>query len=104
MYATAKRERDNPMMTIAFSIRILLKQVLQWTALAGAFLIMGQATVLAGETVSVLMKQRLADMTGKEATVLTVDLCAGSRIRSACPSGLGVRLRSGRSGCHSVRG
>ena len=78
MYATAKRERDIPMTTIAFSTRIVMKQVLQWTALTGAFLIMGQATVSAGETVSVLMKQRLADMTGKEATVLTVDYAPGA--------------------------
>jgi quercetin dioxygenase-like cupin family protein len=34
--------------------------------------------VLAGETVSVLMKQRLADMAGKDATVLTVDYAPGT--------------------------
>jgi quercetin dioxygenase-like cupin family protein len=65
-------------MMIAISTRIVMKQILQWTALAGAFLLMGQATVLAGETVSVLMKQRLADMAGKEATVLTVDYAPGA--------------------------
>jgi quercetin dioxygenase-like cupin family protein len=39
---------------------------------------MGQAPVLAGDSVSVLMKQPLADMTGKVATVLTVDYAPGA--------------------------
>ena len=39
---------------------------------------MGQATVLAGDGVSVLMKQPLADMAGKVATVLTVDYAPGA--------------------------
>jgi quercetin dioxygenase-like cupin family protein len=38
---------------------------------------MGQATVLAEDSVSVLMKQPLADMAGKVATVLTVDYAPG---------------------------
>lgn len=66
------------MMTIASSTNRVVKQVLQWTALAGAALIMGQATALAEDTVSILMKQRLADMAGKEATVLTVDYAPGA--------------------------
>ena len=66
------------MMTIASSNRIAVAQALQWTALAGTLVIMGQAAVLAEDTVSVLMKQRLADMAGKEATVLTVDYAPGA--------------------------
>ena len=65
-----------PMMTIASSTRStcgIVKQVLQWTALGGAALIMGQASALAEDSVSVLMKQPLADMAGKDATMLTVD-------------------------------
>lgn len=65
-------------MTIVSSTRLTVKEALQWTALAGATLIMGQATAQAGDTVSVLMKQHLADMAGKEATVLTVDYAPGA--------------------------
>ena len=64
------------MMTIA-SIRTVTRQTLQWTALAGTTLLLGQ-TALAEDTVSVLMKQRLADMTGKEGTVITVDYAPGA--------------------------
>ena len=66
------------MMTIASSTRRAVKQVLQWTVLAGAILVMGQATALAEDAVSVLMKQPLADMAGKVATVLTVDYAPGA--------------------------
>jgi quercetin dioxygenase-like cupin family protein len=66
------------MMTIASFARRMVKQALQWTALAGAALIMGQAPALAGDSVSVLMKQPLADMAGKVATVLTVDYAPGA--------------------------
>jgi len=66
------------MMTITFSTRTVVKQALQWTVLAGAVLVMGQATALAEDTVSELMKQRLADMAGKEATVITVDYAPGA--------------------------
>ena len=38
----------------------------------------GPGTALAEDTVSVLMKQRLADVTGKEATVITVDYAPGA--------------------------
>jgi quercetin dioxygenase-like cupin family protein len=58
--------------------RRVVKQALQWTALAGAVLVMGQAPVLAGDSVSVLMKQPLPDMAGKVATVLTVDYAPGA--------------------------
>ena len=64
------------MMTIA-SIRTVTRQTLQWTALAGATLLLGQ-TALAEDTVSVLMKERLADMAGKEGTVITVDYAPGA--------------------------
>lgn len=61
------------MMTIASSTRIVVKQALKWTVLAGAILVMGQATALGENSVSVLMKQPLADMTGKVATMLMVN-------------------------------
>src|SRR2546422_5694004 len=67
-----------PMMTIASSTRGIVKQVLQWTTLGGAALIMGQAPALAEDSVSVLMKQPLADMAGKVATMLTVDYTPGA--------------------------
>lgn len=50
---------------------------MQWTALVGAILTLGQ-TAQAEDAVSVLMKQRLADMTGKEGTVITVDYAPGA--------------------------
>jgi len=65
-----------PMMTIATLIRTA-RQTLQWTALAGTILLLGQ-TALAEDSVSVLMKERLADMTGKEGTVITVDYAPGA--------------------------
>lgn len=66
------------MMTMASATRRMVKQVLQWTAVAGAALIMGQVPALAEDSVSVLMKQPLADMAGKVATVLTVDYAPGA--------------------------
>lgn len=66
------------MMTSASSTRTVVKQALKWTALAGAILVLGQATALAEDSVSVLMKQPLADMAGKVATVLTVDYAPGA--------------------------
>ena len=66
------------MMTIPSSTRRVVKQALTWTALAGATLVMGQATAMAEDTVSVLMKQSLGDMAGKVATVLTVDYAPGA--------------------------
>jgi quercetin dioxygenase-like cupin family protein len=72
-----KQERNTPMMTIAPSLLSVAKQTLRWTPLAGATLALGQAA-LAEDSVSVLMKQRLADVVGKEATVLTVDYAPGA--------------------------
>ena len=66
------------MMTMTSCAGTGVKRALQWTALAGAVLVMGQAPVLAGDSVSVLMKQPLADMAGKVATVLTVDYAPGA--------------------------
>lgn len=66
------------MMTIASSTRIVVKQALKWTVLAGAILVMGQATALGEDSVSVLMKQPLADMAGKVATMLMVNYAPGA--------------------------
>lgn len=65
------------MMTITSFIRTVARQTLQWTALAGTILVLGQ-TALAEDTVSELMKQRLADMNGKEGIVLIVDYAPGA--------------------------
>ena len=65
------------MKTITSLIRTVARQTLQWTALAGTTMVLGQ-TALAEETVSVLISQRLADMTGKEGTVLIVDYAPGA--------------------------
>lgn len=64
------------MMTFA-SIRAVTRQTLQWTALAGATLLLGQ-TALAEDAVSVLLKERLADMAGKEGTMITVEYAPGA--------------------------
>lgn len=65
------------MVTAASLIRIAGRQALQWTAVVGTVLVLGQ-TALAEDTVSVLIKQRLADMAGKEGTVITVDYAPGA--------------------------
>ncbi len=65
------------MKTIATCIRTVARQTLQWTILVGSTLVLGQAA-LAEDTVSVLIKQRLADMIGKEGTVLIVDYAPGA--------------------------
>ena len=59
------------------SIRTVARRTFQWMALAGTMLLLGQ-TALADDSVSVLIKQRLADVTGKEATVITVDYAPGA--------------------------
>jgi hypothetical protein len=78
-----------------------VKQVLQWTVLAGAILVMGQTTALAEDAVSVLMKQPLADMAGEGGYSADRGLCAECRIRPACPSRFGVRLCIGGNGGYS---
>jgi quercetin dioxygenase-like cupin family protein len=71
------KERNAAMMTITSSIRTVAKQTLQCTALVGTMLVLGQIA-LAEDDISVVMKQRLADMAGKEATVLIVDYAPGA--------------------------
>lgn len=66
------------MMTIPSSTLGVVKRALTWTALDGAAIITGQAPVLAGDSISVLMKQPLADMVGKVATMLTVAYAPGA--------------------------
>jgi len=66
------------MRTITCSVCAMVKQALKWAALAGVILIIAQTTVSAEDKVSVLMKQSLADMAGKVATVLTVDYAPGA--------------------------
>lgn len=65
------------MMTIPTCLHKGARQTLQGMALAVTTLLLGPAA-LAEDTVSVLMKLRLADMAGKEATVLTVDYVPGA--------------------------
>ena len=66
------------MMTIASSAKAAMKRALKWGTLAGAALVIGQTSVLAEETVSVLMKLSLDDMAGKAAKVLTVEYTPGA--------------------------
>jgi quercetin dioxygenase-like cupin family protein len=66
------------MVTIASPATRIVIRTLVWGTLAGAALFMGQVTVSAGDTASVLMKQSLPDMAGKVATVLTVDYTPGA--------------------------
>jgi quercetin dioxygenase-like cupin family protein len=66
------------MITIAFAARRLVRQSRTGITLAGAIFVLCHAPVLAEDTVSVLMKQSLADMAGKVATVLTVDYTPGA--------------------------
>src|ERR1044071_3754015 len=72
-----KQERNRPMRMIPSLIRTVARQTLQWTALAGMTLVLGQ-TALAEDAVSVLMKHRLTDMIGKEGTVIAVDYAPGA--------------------------
>jgi len=64
-------------MSITLCIRTVTRQTLQWTALAALILLLGQ-TAMAEDAVSVLLKERLADMAGKEGTVITVDYAPGA--------------------------
>ena len=65
------------MIAIASLIHTVARRTLQWTPKAGAALLLAQMA-LAEDTVSVLMKERLADMAGKEGTVITVDFAPGA--------------------------
>jgi quercetin dioxygenase-like cupin family protein len=64
-------------MTIASLIRTGARRRRHWTALVATMLILGN-TAAADDTVSVLLKQRLADMTGKEGTVEIVEYAPGA--------------------------
>jgi quercetin dioxygenase-like cupin family protein len=55
-----------------------IKQIMAGTLSAGAMVIMLQATGLAEDKVAILMKQHLADVAGKEVTVLTVEYAPGA--------------------------
>ena len=71
-----EQKRKASMMNIA-SDRTVTRQTLRWTALVGTILILRQ-TALAEDSVSVLIKQRLSDITGKEGTMITVDYAPGA--------------------------
>ena len=68
------------MMTTTLCVRMAARQSLQWAAVLGATLVLGQPA-LSEDAVSVLMKRQLADMTGKEGTVITVDYAPGAEAR-----------------------
>ncbi|MEP7153464.1 MAG: cupin domain-containing protein [Nitrospira sp.] len=70
------------MVTMLSVIRRIVAEPLKWMGLAGIIVVLGQGTVLAEDKVSLLMKQRLSDMAGKEATVLTVDYAPGAASES----------------------
>lgn len=55
-----------------------LKHIMAGTLSAGATVMMLQAAGLAEDKVAILMKQHLADVAGKEVTVLTVDYAPGA--------------------------
>ncbi|MGE0644445.1 MAG: cupin domain-containing protein [Nitrospira sp.] len=56
----------------------MVKQIMQWTVPAAVMVLLVAAPVRAEDTVSVLMKQTLADAVGKQVTVLTVDYAPGA--------------------------
>ena len=70
------------MVTMLSVIRRIVAEPLKWIGLAGIIVVLGQGRVLAEDKVSLLMKQRLSDMAGKEATVLTVDYAPGAASES----------------------
>ena len=75
------RERNLPMMTTTSFLRTVARQTLRWAAVLGTTLVLGQSA-LAEDAVSVLMKRQLADMTGKEGTLITVDYAPGAESES----------------------
>jgi quercetin dioxygenase-like cupin family protein len=54
------------------------KPIMMGSLLAGATVMMLQATGLAEDKIGILMKQHLADVAGKEVTVLTVEYAPGA--------------------------
>src|SRR6185312_827552 len=52
--------------------------IIQWAALAGITVLMAEMSASAADKGSMLMKQQLADIAGKEVTVLTLDYAPGA--------------------------
>ena len=69
------------MMTTTSFFRTVGRQTQQWAAVLGMTLLVGQPAG-AEDAVSVLMKRQLADMTGKEGTLITVDYAPGAESES----------------------
>ena len=69
------------MMTTTSFFRTVGRQTQQWAAVLGMTLLVGQPAG-AEDAVSVLMKRQLADMTGKEGTLITVDYAPGAESKS----------------------
>ena len=74
------------------------KWILAGLLSAGAMMMMLQATGLAEDKVAILMKQHLAEVAGKEVTMLTVDYAPGAASAPPCASGFGYRVCPGRCG------
>jgi quercetin dioxygenase-like cupin family protein len=64
--------------TIVLTLRRLAKQAFLSAALSGAIVMMAPVIAPAEDAVSMLIKQSLADMPGKAATVITVDYAPGA--------------------------
>ena len=69
------------MMTTTSVFRMVVRQTLQWAAVLGTTLLVGQPAVAEG-AVSVLVKRQLADMTGKEGILITVVYASGAESES----------------------
>ena len=52
--------------------------IIQWAALAGITMLIAEMSASAADKGSMLMKQQLADIAGKEVTVLTLDYVPGA--------------------------
>ena len=56
----------------------MANRIIQWAALAGITMLMAEMSASAADKGSILMNQQLADIAGKEVTVLTVDYAPGA--------------------------
>ncbi|MDC8449662.1 MAG: cupin domain-containing protein [Nitrospira sp.] len=56
----------------------MANRIMQWATLAGIMMLMSGMPASAADKGSILTKQRLADVVGKEVTVLTVDYEPGA--------------------------
>jgi quercetin dioxygenase-like cupin family protein len=56
----------------------MANRIIQWAALAGITMLMSEMSASAADKGSILMKQQLADIAGKEVTVLTVNCAPGA--------------------------